>query len=232
MKIEKLLFVHIPKTAGLSLNNQLKNVFGKNASIRFGNSSSVQKFETLSKSELRNYSYITGHIPLQKFRDKGIDYPAIVVIRQPVDRLLSTYKYLQASIHPDHQKLKFENIESFISHIQLNPLRWDNTQCRFIGTSNTCSASIKVLQEDIIYPVPLTYFNDMIEKLSLILPQSIKNVHLNKSDRLGEDKGKEVIEAELKSLLKEDLQLYTIVTQRYTQMRDTFFKKLSQLKSI
>lgn len=229
MKLDKLLFVHIPKTAGISLNNQLKGVFGGNRSIRFGNSSAVQKFRTLSTNELRKYSYITGHIPLQQFRDKGIDYPALTVIREPVDRLVSTYRYLQGSDHPDHKNLKFDGIEGFIDHVKSKQRsNWQNTQCKFISGTGTCDASVRVIETDMIYVVPLPRFDDMIENLSRLLPQTLESVHLNKSKRAEDDRDRDMIRAELESFFTEDFELYKIVTQNYTEMRDIFLRKLLQ----
>jgi hypothetical protein len=224
MKLEKLLFVHIPKTAGLSLNHELKNVFGKHYSIRFGDHTSVQKFRILSRDEIKKYNYITGHIPLQQFRDKGIDYPVLTIIRDPVDRFLSMYQYLLESTHPDHRNLNFTNIEDFIKYVKQN--KENNVQCQFIGGDQICFNTLKKIKKEKIYVVPLIYFDDMIESLSKILPEPIQNIKINQSSnsKLKQNtESKEIIETQLKSYLEQDYELCKIVTQEYTQIKSNFF---------
>lgn len=223
MKLEKLLFVHIPKTAGLSLHYELKNVFDTDHSIRFGNHDSVQDFRTLPKDEIKSYRYITGHIPLKEFRDKGIDYPVITIIRDPIDRLLSMYKYLLASDHPDHKNLKFTNIEDFIKHVK--QIKESNIQCKFIGGDEACLNTLKKIKTEKIYIVPLIYFDDMIKSLSEILPQPIKNIKVNQSSNNKLEKNietKKLIQTQLKSYIEQDYELYEIVSREYTQIKNNF----------
>lgn len=232
MRINELLFVHIAKTAGLSLHSQLTSAFGEAASIRFGDFASVQRFQGLSGDRLRRYRYITGHIPLKDFRAKGISYPAITVIRKPIDRLVSMYRYLNQSDHPDHVKLKFRSFEHFAEYVRSQaPLR--NDQCEYIGGSKTFGAALDTIARETLYVVPLCRFGDMVGVLSALLPRPITNVHLNKS-REGPDEPDPGlgVRGELERYLEADIKLYEAVTRDYPQLKEAFLERLAGSKHV
>ena len=226
INMKKILFIHIPKTGGLSLNSQLIDYFSKEYSARFGDNKSKEKFKDMSIKELEQYNYITGHFPLNKFRAKGIMYPALAIIRNPIDRLLSMYNYLNQSDHPDHKKLKFEKIDNFIDYIAKNE-DYDNIQCRYIGRDREHSASISVMKNDVIYVVPLSYFDDMSETLGKLLSTSIQNIQINKSEKSTKFKEDRLaIESDLQTYWEEDMKLYEFVQENYFQFKDDFLQKI------
>ena len=228
--MKKLLFVHIPKTGGLSLNSELTNVFGAQKCIRFGDHESVEKFKThLSITELKEYAYIVGYLPLNEFRAKGIDYPAAAILRNPIDRLLSMYNYLNQSDHPDHIQLKFEAIDNFIDYILNNDI-YNNIQCQFIGGEKEHETSIDVVKNELIYVAPLPFLKDMIETLSQILGQPLQVVHINqgnKTQKYAEDRL--VIEKKLTQYWEEDLKLYEFVQENYFDLKQRFLEKINIL---
>lgn len=99
----KCLFVHIPKTGGLSVNNAL---FGRNT----GGHLTMDKYQMIfDQFELKN---------LFKF----------TIVRNPWDRLFSAYSYLKDGGTTDHDKVwshrnlsKFRDFEEFV-------LNWVNTK--------------------------------------------------------------------------------------------------------
>jgi hypothetical protein len=232
MRLHSLLFVHIAKTAGLSLHSQLKSAFGEAASIRFGDFASVQKFRGLSGNRLRRYRYITGHIPLKDFREKGISYPAVSVVRNPVDRFLSMYRYLTQSTHPDHAELKFRDIAHFADYVKSQPYLM-NDQCEYIGAGKTASDAIGTIARDTIYVVPLPFFDDMVRVLSTLLPRSIETVHLNRSDESSDplDLGQRA-RVELERCSEEDAKLYEAITRDYADLKHAFLEKLARSEHV
>ncbi|MBR8829277.1 MAG: sulfotransferase family 2 domain-containing protein [Gomphosphaeria aponina SAG 52.96 = DSM 107014] len=232
MKVEKLLFVHIPKTAGLSLHSALVDYFGESNSIRFGDSSSFQKFHKLSDNELKEFNYITGHLRLNGFRSRGIDYPAITIVRNPIDRLLSMYKYLNQSDHPDHVNLKFSNIHNFIQYILKNQGN-DNCQCIFIGNDRKHTKSIEVINNDLIYVAPLEYFDDVIKTWGQLLAKQLKINNRNKSNKTSKDtEDRLVIQKELEKYWEEDMKLYEFVKKNYVDLKRNFIEQLNAKTSI
>ena len=53
--LQNLAFIHIPKTAGLSLHHELKKHFVQSASVRFGNQEDRERFLNLYSDELKKY---------------------------------------------------------------------------------------------------------------------------------------------------------------------------------
>jgi hypothetical protein len=232
MRLNSLLFVHIPKTAGISLDDQLKNAFGQAASIRFGDSSSIQRFRGLRGYRLRRYRYITGHIPLKEFREKGIAYPAISVVRSPVERLLSMYRYLNQSTHPDHTELKFRDVVHFTDYVRSQP-HFINSQCEYIGGGKTASEAIGTLTRETIYVVPLPFFGDMLQVLSRLLPRPIESVHLNRSGESSDPPDLvQRARVELERFSEEDTKLYEAITKGYADLKHAFLEKLARSEHV
>lgn len=227
--MKNLLFVHIPKTGGLSLNSALTAVFDDSKCIRFGDDESIEKFKHLSIEELKKYSYISGHIPLKGFRAKGINYPAITILRNPINLLLSMYNYVTSSNHDDHFKFKFETIDNFIDHIY-NDDFCNNFQCQFIGYNEKYETAINVIKNELIYVIPLLYFNDMIETLQQILGQPLQAVHINQSNKTQKySEDKLVIEKKLIQYWEEDMKLYEFVKENYFDLKQSFLEKMNIL---
>lgn len=140
---EALIFLHIPKTAGTTLNRIIEwqyrplSIFSVDPyRIR----ATVQRFKTFSEQRRRRYRVVRGHLHygIHEFLPQGATY--ITILREPVARLLSSYHFiLRRPLHPLHRKLKKERL-AVEDLIRLTPHR-QNLQCRFIsgiGTNGIC----------------------------------------------------------------------------------------------
>jgi hypothetical protein len=96
------LFLHIPKTAGMSLYQSLEKAYGPGVSLRFPQSSEPfrEKFLAITEGELARYKLLSGHFDLPFFlkRDMG-GRMIFAVLREPVERMLSAYGYTRAGIN-------------------------------------------------------------------------------------------------------------------------------------
>lgn len=140
---EALIFLHIPKTAGTTLNRIIEWQYSPTAifsvdSLRIR--ATVRRFKTFSEQRRRRYRVVRGHLHygIHEFLPQGATY--ITVLREPVARLLSSYHFiLRRPLHPLHRKLKKERL-AVEDLILLTPQR-QNLQCRFIsgiGTNDLC----------------------------------------------------------------------------------------------
>jgi len=140
---EALIFLHIPKTAGTTLNRIIEwqynpvSIFTVDPHrIR----ATVARFKTFSDRRRRRFLVVRGHLlyGIHEFLPQGGTY--ITMLREPVARLLSTYSFiLRRPLHPLHRKLKTGRL-SVENFIRLTPHR-QNLQCRFIpriGTGPIC----------------------------------------------------------------------------------------------
>ena len=137
MDREALIFIHIPKTAGTTLNRIIEWQYSPLSIYTiepYRIRATVERFKHLSEQRRRRLQVVRGHLfyGIHEFLPQGATY--ITMLRDPVTRFLSSYYFiLRRPLHPMHRKLKKERlgVEDFI---RLTPHR-QNLQCRFIAGS-------------------------------------------------------------------------------------------------
>ena len=87
--------MHIPKTAGSSINNFFGNIFGSEYSLF--HLETIQDWETLSDTYFQPYVYIAGHTPFPRVskRLEGGQWRTFSVIRDPFDHLISHISWVK-----------------------------------------------------------------------------------------------------------------------------------------
>ncbi len=81
----KFAIVHVPRTSGSSTTKYLKDIIGSN---KF--SSSINLYDNpVSKHNLRNYDYISGHISWEDVKNFIGEYKLITLFRDPLHRCVS-----------------------------------------------------------------------------------------------------------------------------------------------
>ena|SRR5450432_4026868 len=135
MDREALIFLHIPKTAGTTLNRIIEwqynplSIFTLDP-YRFR--ATAERFKTLSEERRRRMRVVRGHLyyGLHEFLPQGATY--ITMLREPVARFLSSYYFiLRRPLHPLHRKLKKEQL-GVEDYLRIIPHR-HNFQCRLIA---------------------------------------------------------------------------------------------------
>jgi hypothetical protein len=136
MKVpEALIFLHIYKTAGTTLNRILESQY--NPLLIFtidphGIRATAERFKTLSERRRRRFRVVRGHLfyGIHEFLPQGATY--VTMLRDPVARLLSSYHFiLRWRLHPLHRRFKAERL-GVEDLIRLTPNR-QNLQCKFIA---------------------------------------------------------------------------------------------------
>jgi len=92
----KILFDHLPKCGGLSLNTYLEAHYprGKTFSLNPRNLTlSVNKFKSLSERDRYGYDLIKGHLAHELLDYVHPECLKVTVLREPVDRIISHYYY-------------------------------------------------------------------------------------------------------------------------------------------
>lgn len=90
--MKRLVFLHIPKTAGQSVHNYLVDAFGKDQVFPFRVNSQINDFGLLAEDGYRVYS---GHFDWSVMEQLPGEKIYFTVLRNPIDRILSFYFYLR-----------------------------------------------------------------------------------------------------------------------------------------
>jgi hypothetical protein len=115
------LFVHIPKTAGSSLTAELAEFLRPSQNIHIDRSdrgdlsrSYNERYDTavadfVMQAKQRPFRFASGHImeaQSARIRHALPDVRMITMLRQPVSRVVSDYRYQRTPMHPNHEEFK------------------------------------------------------------------------------------------------------------------------------
>lgn len=94
--LPKLVFVHIPRTAGVAFGEMLEDVYHGHRTLQFyadetgSTNRAIEEFRKLPEPDKHAYHLIRGHFPLEMTQDLA-DFEFITFLRDPVHRLVSYY---------------------------------------------------------------------------------------------------------------------------------------------
>jgi hypothetical protein len=135
---DKLLFIHIPKTGGSTLQSILNRAYGKNQVFDVQNNRKAFEFDKLSPAEKQLKSVIKGHMAYghhAHYSDTdNVSY--ITMLRNPISRLISNYYFiLKQENHHTHKKL-IENNYSLKDYVESGVLaNTENAQVRLLSNN-------------------------------------------------------------------------------------------------
>jgi hypothetical protein len=132
---ETLIFLHIPKTAGTTLNriidrqyNPLRIYTTHGGRVEW----SISRLRNFSESRRRRYQVVRGHMSfgVHEFLPQPCTY--ITMLREPVDRVLSAYYYIfRRPKHPFYKQV-VEDKGDVKKYLEITPHR-ANFQCKLLA---------------------------------------------------------------------------------------------------
>lgn len=108
--VKPALFLHIQKTAGTSIQEMARQLYGNDGVLSHGD------YEVVSSSELRKYPFISGHFGFEFARPLMTDRYCFTFLRDPVERLLSLYRFCRQRDEsgPLYDMAKKYDLEGFL----------------------------------------------------------------------------------------------------------------------
>src|SRR4030095_9783089 len=147
-----VLFVHIQKTGGMSLYNSMVQRFGGAHSLRYKRSTDEfrQAFLRLTDEQIAGYRLLAGHFELPFWlRRKVSDRFVVSMVREPVERLLSAYRYARSwTEHPRHDVVGQMSIAQYVD-AHVSDASRHNWQCRMLCGSPDFLAARAMAQQQI-----------------------------------------------------------------------------------
>jgi hypothetical protein len=206
------LFVHIPKTGGTSFVNAFRSTLEPGSVVIYQDNEALAGFHAArGPEELPVAKLIAGHLPLPEFRAKGYSGWAIAVVRSPVDRMLSMYRYLQSSTHPDHESLKFETSAHFLDYLR-NSNWYVNVQCRMLSGQPSFAEACESLLRERLLVVPLEQIDRLAATLTAAWDEPLVLPRHNVTDTAQTIEDQPLFE-EATDLYQEDLLLYQRIVE-------------------
>ena len=131
-----LYFLHIPKTAGMSLTALLESWVTQHFCSEDAVCRSIDLYDIVRNhwDQLRNYRFFRGHMGYQLVRLLGGPVEVIVVLRHPYEQVHSLYKHIMrvGSAHFMYEHVRNHDFEGFIWDERCRPFL-SNYQSQFLA---------------------------------------------------------------------------------------------------
>jgi hypothetical protein len=167
-----ILFLHIPKTAGTSMLTSLRNIFGDARVHRLKGDATLdaRELNDIVAAGLDNISCVAGHLPLHLLRHHLGRFRACTMLREPVARVFSLYRFLRQADPAEQRRLGLAPNFSFTAFITCTTpelvAQINNGMCRMLSGDAAASDPEGVLTTS--YPDTPGMLDNAVETLRRI----------------------------------------------------------------
>ncbi len=142
-----ILFLHVPKTGGTTMADILSAVYGK----EYLRATPAKLYDLLNtKIHIKDYKAVLGHYsikdPFYAILDQPINH--FMMVREPVDRVISQYYYLRdQEKHPLHDLAMKYTLEEVVTTDLIYELGMANKQTSLITTASYTTKDSLIIAE-------------------------------------------------------------------------------------
>lgn len=203
-----LIFLHIPKTAGTTLNRIIERQYSPFSIYTINPyriKASLERLKQLPEKRRRRLRVVRGHLPYGIHKSLPQEVAYVTLLREPAARVLSAYHFvLRRPLHPLHRRLTRERLE-VDDCLRLFP-QFRNLQCRAIsglGDAAPCDERLlDVAKANLTKSFGVVGFCERFEE-SLILISSTFGWKLSFYENRRVAKSHPLVEPRLEALIRE-----------------------------
>ncbi len=162
MTYRQAVHIHIPKTAGTSVTQYMKRVFGNKKVAHFGRRDRTAQFRKMNMEELRKYRCVGAHLPYRLLYDKlGASALYFTVLRDPYDLFTSYYSDISnRDTHPLHEVAKAHTQLSFLEYVSENNIL--KPQVSYLSDRNDVDHAATLISDRNIVAATLSNVNELL----------------------------------------------------------------------
>lgn len=228
MKNERLIFLHLPKNAGTSMNSILKKNYSSDEiyEVRFNvdRSGNLEEFKGMPQDDRDKIKFLSGHFNFGLHTYFSNPFQYVSMMRHPVERTVSFYNYIKRK--ENHRLKDVVKDKSLIECVrEVKDFDVVNGQARKLSGTDDESLMLEKALENIDNHFAFMGIQEYFEESILLLGHKLNTKvgylsHLNKA---GADHqiDNQLIE-EIEKLNQVDLELYEIMKKR-------FFEELKEI---
>jgi Galactose-3-O-sulfotransferase len=229
-----IIFLHIPKSGGTSLNGIINQQYPKKAIFRFNGIQNRDRIQQLSQQQRTNLQLIRGHFAfgLHEFLPCPAQY--FTLLRDPVARFISHYHYVRRSVNiPGHAQVKSLTLRQYTQQMgQKN----GNLQTRLLFGLNqtqcqTPSETLTVARQNLEQHFAVVGLVEQFDETLVLLKRAFgwrMPLYVQQNVTSQKQKDGTTIDPETLQLIEQcnamDLELYRYAQARFTQQIEAIGK--------
>lgn len=207
--IDKIIYLHIPKSAGSSLKNFLTKCIKDDSKIvRWNSKEGVQSLDKVIKRKI-----ITGHTQFDAYKKTEALY--LSVVREPKERVLSSFNYMVTRNLIYDRGFDSTSISNTVKNCKSFRKGIHSLQCRYLSGSESADITINHIKK---HPFIIGTFDQLPLFLDVFLGKIDLDVSKFPTYNVGKSGYQENLvldreaEAILSELLEEDYKLYNYLS--------------------
>jgi hypothetical protein len=226
------LFIHLPKTAGSSLQSQFAASLRPARNIHLDYSRPRTSYaadfnravdDFLEAAQTRRFRFASGHIDMSmayRIREALAPVHIITMLRNPATRMVSEYRYQRTPAHPLHEEFKqrFPRIEDFVREERLQNAVFR----RLAQEGESVADTVARMDRDLAFVGTLETYDYCLDLLNQISGAELKPEVVVRRTEDGDNRVEVTpeLEQEILELNALDLELWRTFQDRLVATRD------------